>query len=263
MIFLLGGCSEDGESNAGLRAQAVPAPEAFQEAAGTRERAIRLLDSLRRGALQEAFANLPNVGYTRQVRTEQLDPAGGVVAWEERLVRHPVGERPRIQRRDSSGTFDLGMLGRFAEAEAPSPPTDLAQQILSEEPAFLTERNRYAFQYRLLPDTSLAGGPASVVAVRARPGPDGEQQPLRHTRLYIDKDTRQLVALRLHRVRHSLLFDEETRQYVRLRPLTARDDTNTWVPAEMRFETRMDMPLRPSRRFRTTVSFSEYHAEAS
>lgn len=262
LVVLLGGCGEEIERGAPLHgaSEAAFRQEAFQKAAGTREAALQALDAMKRGAMQGAFANLQHLAYTRHVRTEQLGAGGQVKAFEERVARHTPGGGLRIVRSDSSGTFDLGLLGRFTSTEADAPATNLARQVLPEEPAFLSERSRYAFRYRLLPDTALAGGPAHVVAVRARPGPDGDKQTVRRARLYLNKDTGQLVAVRLHRVRRSLLFDEDTRQYVRIRPVPHRaaPDSTGWVPAETRFQTRLHMPLRPARRFRSSASYDQY-----
>ncbi|PSQ99522.1 MAG: hypothetical protein BRD48_03945 [Bacteroidetes bacterium QS_9_68_14] len=263
--LLLGGC---GGGGTGERVAPLHDPlgaafpsRAFEQASGTRAEALAALDSMQRGALRRAFEQLRGAGYRRHVRTEQRAADGAVVAFKERTVHHRPGRsEPRVVRSDSAGTFDFGTLGSFVSASGAAPAQDLAQQILSEEPSFLSRRNRYAFAYRLLPDTSLPGGigTARVVAVRARPDAGGDPQAVRRARLYLDAGTRQLVALRLHRRRHSMLFDEDTRQFVRLRRAAATDSVTTWVPAETRFATRLDMPLRPGRRFRTTATYDAF-----
>ena len=241
--------------------------QAFAAAAGTRKAALALLDSLKRSALRDAFAPLERLGYTRRVRTERLAEGGQVEAFEQRVVRYaPGGDGgARVLRSDSAGALASSALGRFAgsdEADPGAPSANLAQQVLPSEFPFLSKRNRYAFQYRRLPDTTLASGPAHVVFVRARPDAEGENQSIRYARLTIDEDTRQLVGLRMHRVRRSTLFDEETRQLVRLRPLPGRSarppDSTRWVPAETRFATRLHVLLRPPRRFRSTASYFQY-----
>ena len=261
--LLLGGCGGGDERDGPLHGASEGAFQSpiFPDTADTRTQALQALDSLRRGAMQNAFERLADLGYTRRVRTEQLNRKGRVIAYEERTMRHAPGGGLRVLRSDSSGSFDFGTLGRFADTQAGAAAADLAQQVIPDEPAFLSERNRYAFQYRLLPDTTLASGPAQVIAVRARPSPDGDKQTVRHARLHIDRDTRQLVSLRLHRARRSLLFDETTRQFVRLRPAPA--DPAAWVPAQTRFETRLDMPLRPARRFRSKASYDQYRLASS
>lgn len=272
-LLLLAGCG--GETKPRTPADARPEAtsrqetveqEAFQNAAGTRAAALQVLDSLQRGALRGAFGTLSRLSYTRHVRTEQLGPRGQVHAFEERTTRYRPGGERRVLSSDSAGTFDFGMLGRFVSTDVGPPPPDLMQQALPEELPFLSQRNRYAFQYRLLPDTALAGTPARVVVVRVRPGPDGARQAIRQARLYLDKDTHQLVALQMHRVQHALLFDEDTHQYVRIRPAPDRPrgrsgsprSSGAWVPAETRFQTNLRLPLRPTRRFRSSASYAQY-----
>lgn len=267
--LLLAGCEgppeELPERSAPLHAPSEAAfpGDAFQAAKGTRPQALAALDSMRRGALRGAFERLRGASYRRHVRTEQRADDGRLVAFEERTVRYRPGPEsaPRVLQSDSSGTFDFGALGSFVSTSRPDAPAgDLARQILAEEPSFLSRRNRYAFQYRLLPDTSLPGGvgTARVVAVRARPDADGEQQTVRRARLYLNADTRQLVAMRLRRQRTSMLFDEDTHQFVRLRRVPAVADSAAWVPAKTRFATRLDMPLRPVRRFRATATYDAF-----
>ena len=282
LLLLLadGGCSGEPAQDARLHDSSEAAfprraggDRAFAEASGTREAALETLGAMKRSALRGAFAPLKRLGYTRRVRTEQLTgEGGGVEAFEERVVRYAPGTggggAARVLESDSSGAFAFGALGRFASGgsgEAKAPSAKLARRTVPEEFPFLSERNRYAFQYRRLPDTTLASGQARVVAVRARPGVESENQSIRYARLTIDADTHQLVALRMHRVRRSMLFDEDTRQLIRIRPLPGRsssaarsDSGATWVPAQTRFETQIDAPLRPARRFRSTASYFQY-----
>lgn len=263
---VLSGCG--GPERSATAPDAAPGA-AFREAAGTREAALQALDSLQRGALQHAFADLDRYAFTRRVRTEQLSPAGRVTAFEARVARHQAGGGAQVLRSDSSGRFDFGWLGHFTStASEKASPSALAQHVLPDEPAFLTPRNQYAFQYRLLPDTTLGGRTARVVAVRAHPD-EGDEQALRSARLYLDRATGQLVAVRLHRAHRSMLFDEDTRLFLRLRPApgTTAPRTNAeanaaWVPAETRFRTRFQMPLRSERRFRTTATYSRYQRPA-
>lgn len=271
---MLAGCGESAEERPGRGAALHDSSEAafptgdFRAAKGTRTQALAALDSMRRGAMRGAFERLRGAGYRQHVRTEQRAGSGRLVAFEERTVRYRSSSDPpwRVLRSDSSGTFDFGTLGAFVSADRPSAPAgDLARQILAEEPSFLSQRNRYAFQYRLLPDTSLPGGVGAtrVVAVRARPDSGGEKQVVRRARLYLDTGTRQLVALRLRRQRTSMLFDEDTRQFVRLRRAPGVADSAAWVPAETRFATRLDILLRPARRFRTTATYDAYRPAPS
>jgi hypothetical protein len=272
-MCLLGGCNgtAPGEPAARRDADASVGQEAFRRADGTRAAALRVLDSLKRGAIRNASSHLGGRSYTRRVPTEQIGETGRVTAFQERLLRYGPS-RARVVRSDSSGAFDFGALGRMvkgtglASTGAGTPATDLTRQVLPDEPAFLSRRNRHAFTYRLLPDTTLAGGPARVVAVRARPSTDGDRQTVRSARLYIDAATGQLLGVHLHRVRRSLLFDEDTRQRVHIRPASGRtpppDSAAAWVPAETHFETQLDVPLRPARHVRSTASYS-YSATSS
>lgn len=228
--------------------------EIRRQDAAERQAVLTALQSLRQSALREAFAALPRYRYTRRTRTEQFDAAERPLAFVERLTRNDVPGGPRtVLEADSAGAFAFGYLRPFLPAKADErDAADLPQYVLLDDPPYLAPRNREAFVYRFLPDTVLADGAAQAIEVRARPGA-GDAQDIRRVRLYRDRRSGQLVALSLHRREGGLLFREESRFYVEIRPVPGG-----WAPLRTRFSTRLRVPLRTPQQFQTTSTYSDY-----
>lgn len=255
---LSAGC---GEKPSEARQPFYPASEhAFQERVpsaqeASRDSVLALLQSLRAEAIDTAFAQLTTLAFTRRVRTEQLD-GDRVVASRTRVQRYPGGgaASPTLLRRDSSGTFDFGFLERFVgpgaeqESAVARPPN-----VVPDDPAYLSPRNREAYTYRLLPDTTLSGRTVQVIDVQARP--DAEEKPsIRHARFYVDRVSGRLVAVRLARAKRTLLFDEDSQFFMRLQP----GPDGRWVPHSTRYQTRLHLLLGTPRQFRTAASYTRY-----
>ena len=223
---------------------------------GERDSVLAVLGALEQGTLDSAFAQLADLRFTRTTRTEQLSKSGRVQAARHYVLRYEEGARrpPRVLRADSSGAFDFGFLGRFASAErtAASMTDNLAPGVLPEEPAYLSPRSREAYAYRRLPDTLLAGRPTQVFDIRARPG-TGNNQDVRHVRLYVDRASGILAAATLERRSRSILFDEATRLFAQIRPAGGG-----WQPAATRYETRINARFRAPQRLRTASSYGDY-----
>ena len=217
----------------------------------TRDSALALLRTAEREALQQAFQRLEETSYTRSTIVEQLDTRGNRIASIERRVRHASSQEARILSVDSSGRFRFGWLDRFTSGTFdPQNPSRLPVYLGSEDPAYLSERNREAYRYRILPDTVRYGRPTRVVLVRARPGADDEKA-VRQVRLYIDRESNQLVALNLVRQTDNLLFSEKSRLQAEIAPVAE----NGWKPATTQFDTQFDIPFQPTRTFRTASTF--------
>ena len=234
-----------------------PSDEANQQDPAEREAVLAVLQTIKQDALRDAFARLPRYRYTRYLRTEQFDEAHQQTAFAERVMRLDLQENRRIRtllQADSAGAFETGMLGRFVaigpdEHDAAAWP----QAVLLDDPPYLAPRNRDAFLYRFLPDTTLRETATQVIEVRARPG-SGDAQSIRRTHLYIDRASGELVAVYIERTERDLLFSEESRFYLHIRP--APDDG--WVPYSARFLTRLRLPLRSPRHFRSVSAFYAY-----
>jgi hypothetical protein len=275
-VLLAAGCASD-------QPQDARAP-----ASDTRQAALTVLDSLRQDVFRGAFGNLKSYTFTRRLRTVQLGVDGGAPsARRSRVIRYGYrgGERTvRVERADSSGAFDLGWLGNFADrGDLRADVENMGRQIIDEEPPYLARRSRESFRYRLVGDTLLGGRSARIVAIEPRPSAAGEQA-VKRARLYVDRATDQLVGVRLKRQSRSLLLDETSRLRVFLQPTyidgplhktkstpngrlhmnRAQQRVNTaWVPASTRFTTRLDVPVLDERAFRTSSSFTSYAARRS
>ncbi len=231
--------------------------EIRRQDAAERQAVLTALQSLRQSALREAFAALPRYRYTRRTRTEQFDAAGRPVAFVERLTRNDVPGGPRtVLEADSAGAFAFGYLRPFLPAKANErDAADLPQHVLLEDPPYLAPRNRDAFFFRFLPDTLLAGAAVQGIEVRARPGA-GDGQNIRRVRLYLDRRSGALTALSLERREQGLLFREESRFDLQIRPAPG----GGWLPDRTSFATRIRVPLRPLQHFRTVSTYSDFSA---
>lgn len=238
LLAALAGCGQ---------APGLPAPlETPAERAET-DSVLARLGSLRKDAFVQAFDALQRHTYRRYSRTEQFDEGDFLVAFVEREVRHAPDGTARVIREDSAGAFDFGLFKSFVSTRAPSlDPVDLVPLLFPEEPAYLAPRNREYYRYRLLPDTLLWDRTAHVLDVRARPEA-GDGQSIRHARYFIDRASGELIALSMARIDLSMLFREESRFFLQIRPLPS----GGWVPFNTRFETRLKMPFEATRRFRT------------
>lgn len=252
-LALLTGCRTPSEAPGSPPSAA----EAAAQDPDEREAVLAALETIKQDALRDAFARLPRYRYTRYQRIEQLDTDRRRTAFVEGIMRFDLQENQRahtLVQADSAGVFETGLLGRVVAA---NPDEDDAaawpQYVLLDDPPYLTPRNRDAFIYRFLPDTLFWEAPTRVIEIHARPGP-GEAQSIRRTHLYVDRESGELVAVYLERNEADLFFSEESRFYLHIRP--APD--GGWVPHTARFHTRLRLPLRSPRHFRSVSAYYAY-----
>lgn len=227
---------------------------AVEASSGERPAVLAFLAEIDTSSVHAAFSQLPQHAFTRFTRTEQFDQSDHRIAYREHVIRYTPGGPARITAADSSGPFDFGFLGRFVDPETPVElRPDLAAHLLPENPPYLDERNRDAFDYRMRPDTMLGNRAAQVVEIRARPG-EGDGQNIRLVRLYADRETKALLALHLERINQAMWFREESVLDVRVRP----ESEAGWVPEHTHFASRLSMPLRPTQRFRTITRYDDF-----
>ena len=133
---------------------------------------------------------------------------------------------------------------------------DLAQlprRIMPEEPAFLGVRFRDEFRFRLLSDTLYWGRPVQVVNVTARPGSNQELKEVRYT---VDRATGLLVNYQLTRRNSQVLYGENSRYQLSLRPGPA----NAWLPHQVSIELLMRLPAARTRMITRQLTFSDYES---
>ena len=224
-----------------------------------RDSALAVLSSMRRAAVDSAFASLHDYGVTRSVRSEQMTPSGTTSALRSYVLRYPPGaERGTIQQRDSAGTFrDGGLLGWSAPSRSPRDrPADVASQVLSDEPAFIEPRTREAYRYALRADSLSDGTPVYRLDATARNRGTGRDQSVRYVHLVLNRNTRELIGLTMVRAGQVLLFEEDSRMHVRLQ----RAPDGRWVPHVTRVRAVVDVPFRSPRQFRTVSAYYEYES---
>ncbi len=223
----------------------------------SRDSVLAVLTRLNRTAFDSAFARLDAYAVTRHVRTEQLDTTGTITARRTRTLRYPPGPDPgTVQRADSAGQFRAGGLlaGLSPTPSRRTRPNNLAEQALSDQPAYLAPRTQEAYRYALRRDSLLDGTPTHVVEAKARSGERGADRSIRYARLTIDRASHELVGLSTTRASQILLFREQSQITLRLR----RAPDEAWVPHLARTRAVVDVPLRAPRQFRTTSAYSGY-----
>jgi len=223
-----------------------------------RDSALAVLTAMRRTVFDSAFVRLGDYAVTRSVRTEQMTPAGSTTAARTYEIRYqPGAERGTLQRRDSTGTFrDGGLFGGVAPDTDPAArPTNVADQIFPDQPAYVEPRTREAFRYALRADT-VRGLPVYVLEATARARGTGRDQAVRFVRLRIHRPSNQLIGLTLVRDDQVLLFGEDSRMHLALQ----RTADGTWVPRTSRVRAVLHVPFRTPRHFRTVSTFYAYES---
>ncbi len=231
-------------------AACTPTPEPVARAeAAQRDSALAILRSLDRAPLMAAFDGLARP-YRVETLVEQLGADGEPAAFRSRTLRVGQGGA-EVVAADSAGALDFGAFGALAgggawTGEVGANPVPLT---LPEEPAWLDPRGREAFRFGFAPDTLLGERRVRVLTVEARPG-EGDDQPLRRARLYVDGEV-SLVGFRLHRRMDAVLFGEASTVAVELHP-----GPEGWRPHRVQLETALDAPLAAPRLFRLTRRYT-------
>lgn len=244
----------------------LPGAEAIDTLAAStapRDSVLALLDRMQRTAFDSAFARLDAYAVTRRVRTDQLDTTGAVTASGTRTIAYAPGSGAgTLRRADSTGTFRRGgLLSGIASPQAPrARPPNVATQALADQPAYLAPRTQEAYRYALRPASLQDGTPTLVVEAKARARrASGADQGIRYARLTLDRASLQLVGLTVVRNSRILLFEEQSRLTLRLRPVDVGPGPAVWLPRRTRMHARVDVPFRPPRQFRTVSVYSGYN----
>jgi len=229
----------------------------YLQSTSERDSTYSLLISANDAVFKTAFSKLKSYNYTYYTRSEQFNNGDYLIAYRERIVKR-LGTRGNetylAVAADSAGKFDYGYFNKMVtETVKAYDPADVISFLLPEDPEYLSHRNRDAYLYRFLPDTLMWDTVARVIEIRAKPE-EGDGQNYRRVRLYIDRGTRNLIGLYIERIDLALLFREESRFYVHIRP----SPTGEWVPYNTRFETRIRVPFKMPQVFRTVSTYYDY-----
>lgn len=231
-----------------------PACQLTPEATGPAEAAwpadVRpVLEALDLAVFRTAFADVSGWTFVREIETVRLDDAGAEDGRATRVVRYePAGGMLSPTVLD---TRSEGSLRTEGEAPLEGQLALLDEDVLPDEPAFLSARSAEQFRYRLLPDTTWGTATVRVVEAEARPE-EGADQPIRRARLYVT-DAGRLVGLDLERRDERVLY-EETRT-VRA---TLQNVGGAWLPDRFFVESRLDLPLSAPQHVRTTSRFRDF-----
>ncbi|NBW93003.1 MAG: hypothetical protein EBR20_01300, partial [Bacteroidetes bacterium] len=137
-------------------------------------------------------------------------------------------------------------------------PIDLVPYLIEDDPTYLSPRNLDKYAFRMTGDTLMWDRSARIVDVRAKPDlADGEN--IRRVRYYVDESSNQLVAMYLERIDLGLLFREESRFYLHVRPVPdAPARGGSHVPYNTRFQTRIKTPFIGSFLIRTVSTYTDH-----
>lgn len=245
---------------AALLATCRPAPPPADlppEDPAARAEALALLEAASPTTLEAAFDRLRGRPHGLLERLEQLDAAERVTAHRTRR-RVVEGGTPRTLEAEQDGTFDFGLFGRFVSMDdldrLPENPVPFV--LADDPPPYLTPAGREAYAFGLAPDTTLGGRTVRVVTVTARPG-EGDGQPLRAARLYVEAASGALVGVRLDRRVATPLYGEVSRLELLLRP----DPSGDWLPERTVYAVALRAALTGTRRFRLIRQYGFEGAE--
>lgn len=253
VLIVFGGCGFQQSADPLL----APVDTLFSETGDGRSAALETLQAIEYDSIQTAFARLDEHAFTRYVRTDQFAPSGRRTAFRERVERYENAASRTVLHRDSSGTFQFDTFDRFAPTATDSLPANLTEYVIQDDASYVEPRTQEAYRYRTYADTLAPATPVEVIEVRAQPDERGRDVSIRHVRLYLDPDSRQLVGLYLVRAEQAALFREDSRFFVSLRPAP---ESRGWVPHVTRFRARVSIPLRSPQAFRSVSAYYDYAA---
>lgn len=211
----------------------------------TADDAWSVIETMQRDAMQRAWKQLSERSMMRLVRTSSQEAAAS------HRVRYEAGRGTIVESDSSSRIGANSALARFADPDPLALP-EASAVLFSDDPPFLSARNREAYDYRLASDTLWLGHRTRHVTVRARPE-TGARQSIRAVDLYVDAETDQLVGFYIVRADRAWLLDERSRHFVRLRPVGS-----AWQPYLLDVSVQTKLPLQAERRARTTSVFYDY-----
>ncbi len=227
----------------GCAEPAPPSPAAVAPA----DSAFVLLRDADPAMLDDAFVRLGERSHVVRRTTEQMDEDGRPVASHSVTVRvTPRGTE--VVQADSSGAFDFGAFERFADRRR-GDRTTTAPPVLPTDPAYLDPQGREAFTFEAEGDTLISDRRVRIVSVRARPG-EGDDQPLRAARLYLDA-AGAVVGAHVERRQASALFGETSTRTLFLRPTP-----DGWLPDRLTVASEINAPLTAPRRFRLAERYA-------
>ena len=208
-----------------------------------------VLEDVDLAAFRTAFTDVGAWTFVREIETVRLDDAGAEDGRATRVVRYePAGGllAPTVLDTRSEGSLrteaDAPLEGRLALFD---------EDVLPDEPAFLSARSAEQFRYRLLPDTTWGTATVRVVEAVARPDV-GADQPIQQARLFVT-DAGRLVGIDLERRDDRLLY-EETRTV----SAALQNVGGVWLPDRFFVESRLDLPLSAPQHVRTTSRFRDF-----
>ena len=224
-----------------------PAPPS-PTAAAPADSIFALLRDADPATLEEAFTRLQTrTPYTVLTTTEQIGEDGAPVASHSVTLRvTPRGTE--VLATDSSGAFEFGGFERFADRRNGG-GANPASLVLPTDPAYLDPQGREAFSFEAIGDTLIGDRRVRIVAVRARPG-EGDDQPLRAARLYLDA-AGAIVGAHVERRQESVLFGETSARTLFLRP-----SPGGWLPDRLTVVSEIRAPLTAPRRFRLSERYT-------
>lgn len=241
LLLLLGtGCTSE-EPPAGDQGGAhfYPVPDTAFQATPAPDTLMVALDSVQTALFLQAFDTLADLRFTFITRTAQYDTEEQLLALRERRVHVRPSHSPRVLLAADSGRFEAGWLSRFVAPDTSLTPTaPTGRHIISDDPAYLSDRNRDAYRYVQQRDTLPGGHEVRVIDILARPGL-GDEQAIRRARLVLEPGEQRLVGLYLVRHRQDVLFGETSHFFARLQPTDGR----TWLPDTTRYRSRLLFPL--------------------
>jgi hypothetical protein len=202
------------------------------------------LSSIDRTSFDQSWEKLSEIAYRRSRTVTVRDEHDSLIGRmkQDAVVSGPPGARVlRVERQDSSGSFERSLWSRFSGDHSDVDDPSWASMVLPADPLFLAPQGPGFFQYAALEDTLIDGVPVDKYAVSVRP--ETSRQGLQRATLYLVDST--LVGVETLFSQQSLLFQEVSNFKVWLSPGTRE----SWLPVRAAASSTIGFPFARSRTY--------------
>jgi hypothetical protein len=196
---------------------------------------LEILSTTQTSDISDAFSKALEWPHIRHDRTEGRG-------------EHSYNSLTNLVRVDSSGA---SVIVAGSDSTDSGDLSALVDDIIPDEAAYLLDRFKDEFLYRIQEDAHYWSQPAHVVTITARPGAN---QTVQYASYVFDDSSEKLVSLSFRNHTQTILFEETSQYQLQLRP----GPDGTWVPYRLVTRVALQLPSRQQRLFARNVTFYGY-----
>lgn len=219
---------------AGCRAPGVDAPAGESD-----PEALALLDSIDVTQVHAAFDRLAARRHDVTVTIQAHRPRHEPYSSRMHLRQQPRSAEYEVMRSEESGSAPSGVFSRLHGREGELEVAAFGDLLIEREPAFLEERNRSAFVYRMGTDTVISGRGARTLRIESRPGEDQGLYDRAH--LFVARGRPDILGFEVTADEETLFYSERAIRRLTLAP----DGEGVWIPYRAAIESDVKNFLSP------------------